>query len=530
MILSIKRKFNGLKLALCAAGPLAMLSSCSTGLEKQTASVIQANPSGIHPLRIGIRGSYARSNEISGLTYHSTFQAQTLLYETLVKRDSEGRIAPGLASSWEFADGGRTVIFTIRENARWHDGTPVTADDIRIHLKRWTGLPEFAWIHSSDRIREIVAESPRRLRITMDQPGSLLPDLCAIRPGSIDGPGCRDGQGTWIKPVGSGPFKFVELRENGSVYRLQRFRPQGEPVKTSDFIDLIPFNAEASDEGDPFALFRKGKLDILIDGWKSRIPREQLPWIRQQPDLHVQEAPGSVLHYVSFRLDGPTADRNLRLHIVNTLNRSELIEKVESGYADPTYAWAAPTVKTWPQLRSPAPVAPLPQLTQPLRLLGYQNHFRPREKQWCEALVTQLKRAGIPVECTYLAGDEYKKALAAGEYDLRTEITWGLPYDPDMSLKSRFLPATFNRPSGAGNRYFGVDPRSEQLARKIAGTPDEKDRLPLYEQMQKLLSEEALVVPLFVPRRIAVIRGRDIRLPFDHDVYRDAITALTDQP
>jgi peptide/nickel transport system substrate-binding protein len=322
----------------------------------------------------------------------------------------------------------------------------------------------------------------------------------------------------------------VELRENGSVYRLQRFRPQGEPVKPSDFIDLVPFNAETSDEGDPFALFTKGKLDILIDGWKSRIPREQLPWIRRQPGLHVQEAPGSVLHYVSFRLDGPTADRNLRLHVAKALNRSELIEKVESGYADPTYAWAAPTVKTWPQLQSPPPGAPLPQLNQPLRLLGYQNHFRPREKQWCEAMVAQLTKAGIPVVCSYLAGDDYKKAVAAGEYDLRTEITWGLPYDPDMSLKSRFLPATFKRPSGAGNRYFGVDPRSEELARKIAATPDEKDRLPLYEQMQKLLSEEALVAPLFVPRRISVIRGRDVRLPFDHDVYRDAISALTDQP
>ncbi|HWQ93860.1 MAG TPA: ABC transporter substrate-binding protein [Clostridia bacterium] len=484
----------------------------------------------IRPLRIGIRGSMATSNRVGALSYHATFQEQTLLYETLVKRDAEGRIVPALAAGWEFADGGRTVTLTLRKGALWHDGTPVTAEDVRIHFKRWLELPEYAWIHSSERVQELVAEGPDRLRITLSEPYALLPDLCAIRPCAVGGPGCLDRQGEWVHPVGSGPFRFVELREKGRVHRLQRVRAAGEPVKPGDVIDLVPFDAERTEEQEPFEMFRRGRLDMLVDGWKSCIPREHVAWLRGKPGVHVQEAPGSVLHYVSFRLEGPTADKNLRQHVAAAFDRAALIQQVEGGYADATHSWTAPTVKTWPQIPIPRPAGMEPRLERPLRLLGFQDHFRPRERALCDTLAAQLKQAGIPVTVELKAGEDYKQAVAGGQYDLRTEITWGVPYDPDMSVKARFLPPPFTRPTGAGNRFFGVDPRAETLARQIAATADENDRLPLYNRMQRLLSEEALVVPLYVPRRVVVIRGQEIDLPLDHDVYRDALTALSDLP
>ena len=511
-------------LALLSCAAVALLASCANPHSSPRAL------DGKRPLRVGIRGSMAWSNRVSSLTYNAPFQVQTLLYETLVKRDAEGRIVPALASSWEFSDGGKSVTFTLRDGARWHDGTLVTADDVRIHFKRWLGLPEYAWIHASQNVREIVAVSTNRLRITMQEPAALLPDLCAIRPCAIGGPGCLDREGEWVQPVGSGPFRFVALRENNRVYRLQRIRTDSRVLAASDILDVVPFDAEQTEEKAPFESFQRGELDVLVDGWKSRIPRDQVARWKAQPGLHVLEAPGSVLHYVSFRLQGPTADRNLRLHVAAAIDVPELIARIETGYADATHSWTTPTVKTWPQIPIPKPVAPLAKLERPLRLLGFEDHFRPREHSLGHLLAIQLRRAGLPVEVTFLAGDAYKAAVAAGDYDLRTEITWGVPYDPDMSVKARFLPPTFTRPSGAGNRYFGVDPRAEAVARQIATTPDEKDRLPLYQQMQDLLSGEALVVPLYVPRRVAIMRGRVVNLPLDHDVYRDALISLTDFP
>lgn len=481
------------------------------------------------PLRVAIRGSACVSNHISALTYDATFQAQTLIYETLVKRDAQGSIVPGLASSWTFENGGREVLFTLRPGAMWHDGSPVTAADVRIHFKRWVGLPEHDWLFASHRIQNVIAESTNTLRVVMDQPYALLPDLCNIRPAGIGGPGCLDREGNWVKPVGSGPFRFVELRENGRVFRVRRVRPPGTPVRPNDVLDLLAFNADTTEEWVAFAAFRRGDVDILIDGWKTRIPREEICSLKRNPKLQLLEAPGSVLHYISFRLAGPTSDINLRRHIVAAIDRRELIDRVEGGYADVTDAWAAPTVKSWPQVPVARPDQPLPRLITPLRLLGYRFRHRPREEQLCTLVANQLRHHGIPVTWELKADEDYRKAVDAGEYDLRTETTWGVPYDPDLSLKARFLPLPTLRPAAVRDRYYGVDDRLRGVIELIASTPDERNRLPLYAQAQQLMSENALVAPLYVPRRVAVLRHARADLPLDHDVYRNALEALTDR-
>ena len=53
------------------------------------------------------------------------------LYETLVRADCNGRVGPGLAASWQLDASGRTWILTLRQDARFSDGTPVTAADVR---------------------------------------------------------------------------------------------------------------------------------------------------------------------------------------------------------------------------------------------------------------------------------------------------------------------------------------------------------------------------------------------------------------
>ncbi len=100
---------------------------------------------------------------LSPLSYRGGFQPKTLIYETLVRRDEEGRIVPGLAAAWRFEDGGRSVVFTLREGAHFHDGAPVDAEAVRIHFKRWVGLPEHGWLGANSRIVDVIAVSDREL-------------------------------------------------------------------------------------------------------------------------------------------------------------------------------------------------------------------------------------------------------------------------------------------------------------------------------------------------------------------------------
>lgn len=148
----------------------------------------------LRPVRIAVRASES-TREISTLSYKGGFETKTLVYETLVKRDAEGRIAPALAQSWRFEDGGKECVLELRRNARFHDGSPVTAEAVREHFQRWVGLPEHDWLSCNRHILAVRAEGPQTLRIVMDEPRALLPDLCAINPCGIRAPSTLDFEG-----------------------------------------------------------------------------------------------------------------------------------------------------------------------------------------------------------------------------------------------------------------------------------------------------------------------------------------------
>ncbi len=80
-------------------------------------------------LDIGVTGELASfdTSKISGGIWES--QVLMDVYEGLVKESPDGEILPGMAASWDVSEDGRTYTFHLREDARWSDGEPVTADD-----------------------------------------------------------------------------------------------------------------------------------------------------------------------------------------------------------------------------------------------------------------------------------------------------------------------------------------------------------------------------------------------------------------
>ena len=106
----------------------------------------------------------------------------------------------------------------------------------------------------------------RELRIELDRPAALLPDLCAINPTAIRGPGALDREGTFVRPVGSGPFRAVGVREDGRILRMQAHRP-GTPL----FVDLV----RLADGEDPCDLVQRGEVDAVVSSWLVRIDPER---------------------------------------------------------------------------------------------------------------------------------------------------------------------------------------------------------------------------------------------------------------
>ncbi len=434
--------------------------------------------------------------ELSPLRYQGGFESKSLVYETLVRRDAAGRIAPGLATGWQLLDGGRTFVFTLREGATFHDGDPVTAEAVATHFRRWMGLPEHDWLRCNRHIVAVRATGPRELRVELDRPWALLPDLCAVNPTAIRGPGALDREGNFVRPVGSAGFACVGNREQGRVLRYRFVAGAGE----DRCIDLVRGDGDALD-----ALLR-GDVDAVVGSWLVAVDPARAAALRADGRVQINTGPGSSMVHLALRWDrGPLQDLAVRRAVAAAIDREELVATVMHGFADASTGWAAPSIVDWPQ--GQVPVAAPVSLAAPLLLVSSAS-----DQRLATVLAAQLQRAGLPCRVTVVEG-------RPEEWDLRIERTHGVPYDPFTTVVSRFsapLPSpNASRPSGAP-----VDAELAKLVADLAAEPDEGVRPAQFARIQQRLDALLPIVPLFAPQRVAVVRA-GLPLPrLEHDMYR----------
>lgn len=508
--------------AFCAAG---LLAACAArgygGLHDDAPRVDEAGQD--RPARIAIVSGVQAVGRLTTATYRGGFEAKTAVYETLVKRDDAGGISAGLASAWTYSDDGRTLRLQIRPGARFHDGSIVDARAVRLHLRRWVGLPEHDWLLASRAIRDVEEDGADAVILRLDPPCDVLPDLCSINPAGVTAPGTLDYEGEFASPVGSGPWAWDSVREDGRVIRVVRWNERENRRVASRVIDLVRY--EQPDCRTLVEDLRRGVVDAVVESWYVKIPRDLVRELERDPALILTEAPGSSTVYVSFRLDvGPCADVGVRRAIADAIVREDLIARVEDGHADPTWTWAPPSCADWPAAvertsrESGVPSTPVRLLT---RVGGTGDQVA-----LARAIAEQCARVGLQLQVVEASATAYSEAVSSGAYDARIETTWGMPYDPDLSLRSRFLdPLTY--PTATTPPVFGRDARTAELVLHLARATEFADQVRARAAVQAHLDEEAIVVPLYVPRRIACVRAGFGSTPLDRDIYRIDMTQVT---
>jgi peptide/nickel transport system substrate-binding protein len=249
------------------------------------------------------------------------------IFDNLVTRDTSGKIVPQIATTWTYRSP-TEIEFTIRTNVRFHDGTPLTAEDVVYSVRRIT-TPQFRspQLSQFDSIvaAEVLAPDKVVLRTQRPYPALLaqLVKLSIVPRAYVERVGAERFN---LEPMGSGPYRFVSwqrgvrvtLQANESYWR-------GRPPFQTVTFQNVP------DEATRIANLRSGRADII-----RHINPDSAAALRSETRLRLLPAATERIGYLFINAQaGPTKDVRVRRAIAHAINRDLLISSLLAGFGNP---------------------------------------------------------------------------------------------------------------------------------------------------------------------------------------------------
>lgn len=459
-------------------------------------------------LRVAVASRIGEPGTLSPLVYWGGFETKTAVFEPLVGVALDGAPGPALAESWQVSDDGCTWSFTLRSRIVCHDGATLDAEGVRDHLVRWRGNPAHRWLAATELMERIDAPDARTVTITLARPWYLLPELAVVNPAHVVAPGAWNQRGEMTASVGTGPFRLVAQTPLERLV-LEPHDAWWGPRTGVSRLELVALPTRERESEEVLRTLLRGDVDLVADGETPRIVRDQLAEIEDDPRWRVWSSPGSNVHYLNFQLGrAPFSDVSARRRVAAAVDRDELVRGAELGYAAPwTSMFRAPGAG-WPYDGAAPPASPpdAPALTAVLLLPAAPPA---RLRRHAALLAGQCARAGIRlIPETAGSAAEFAQRRASGDFDLAFGATQGIPYDPWISARSMFLrdPASMGRQAQTSAPLWS-DAALDAALRDAFAARDDAGRSAAFARAQARLDEEVPLLPLFVPRRIAVSRA-----------------------
>lgn len=311
-----------------------LFSSQSPGV----GNVIQSEPEQGGVYTEGLVGSLGRLNPLLDWNNQADRDVNHLLFSGLIRFDERGLPQADLANSWAWTPDGTIYNFEIRQNAVWHDGTPVTSDDVIFTVEMMKGAGSLYPQDIKDLWGKIQVEKLNDKNLKFILPEPFVPFLDYLTFGIVPkhllesvAPDQMESAEFNLNPVGTGPYKFDRLLvENGKIVGVvltvfENF------YRTPAFIEQVVFRyyptsgdaLDAYDQGDVFAV--------------SRVTAEVLDKALEEPNLNFYTSRLPQIGFVLFNLNNTEVpflqESKVRRALMLGLNRPYLINTYLHGQA-----------------------------------------------------------------------------------------------------------------------------------------------------------------------------------------------------
>jgi peptide/nickel transport system substrate-binding protein len=419
------------------------------------------------------------------------FAVYYALHDALVKPMPGKAMAPGLAESWTVSADGLTYEFVLRQGTRFHNGDPVTAEDVKFSFERYRGVSAKLL---KERVRQVQVVDPHRVRFQLKEP---WPDFFAFYATPATAAGWIvprkylekvGDEGFKRAPVGAGPYRFASFAPGVElVLEANEQYWRKVPSVKRLVIKSVP------DEVTRVAMLKRGEADIVYS-------------FRGQAAEDVRRTPGLTLKPVQFYGDqwllfteqwdpkSLWADRRVRLAVNHAMDRQAINQSLTLGFS-------RLTGNIIPRdFEFSLPLAPYPydprKAKQLLAEAGYPQGFDGGDfwtdtgfADQSEAIASNLGAVGIRMKLRVLE----RAALLS---QLREKKPRPLAYIASAAYGNAATRID-SFVAASGLYTYGSYPDIEGLIQEQAAERDRKRREATLHRIQQLMHERVMFAPVW---------------------------------
>ncbi len=413
------------------------------------------------------------------------------LHDALVKPMPGKSMAPSLAESWTASPDGLVYEFVLRKGVRFHNGEPVTAEDVKFSFERYRGISAKAL---KERVAAVETPDPGRVRFRLKRP---WPDFMAVYGTPATGAAWivprkyveKVGDDGFKKaPVGAGPYRFVSFTP-GLELVLEAFDGYWRKAPS---VKRLVFKS-VPDASTRLAMLKRGEADFAY-----AINGELAEEVQRTPGLTLRATPFVSTHWVIFAdqwdTSSPWHDRRVRLAATHAVDRQAVNQAVTLGHSKITGSMIPTSFDFYWQ----PPVLPYDtaRTKQLLAEAGYPNGFDAGDL-WCDAstatyaepVQNYLLAAGIRTRLRPLERAAFMKVYQDKKMK---NLVWGLS-GIFGNAATRLEPFMISSGAFAYGGYPDIDGLFQEQAVEL----DPKKREALLHRIQQLVHEKVMVLPIW---------------------------------